>query len=141
MIQTRSVIVAAMAAGLVATGFSIPGCDIHDNTIPVNIPNATVNVSTTANVDQVMPMQTVAMAVTVQNVYLVEPSATPPPEHVDDAGHLQFYIDDESNPPILVTAQTNVSVTIPKETPPGKHKIICRVHKHDGRPTDIKSEV
>lgn len=141
MIQTRAFIGAATAAGFIATAVSLLGCDVHDNTIPINIPNAKVDVSTTANVDEVMPMQTVAMNITVQNVFLVDPAATPPADHVDDAGHLQFYIDDEANPPVLVTAMTNVTITIPKETPPGKHKIICRVHKHDGQRTEAHSEV
>jgi len=55
-----------------------------------------------------MPAQTVPINVTVQNVYLIEPSATPPPEHVSDAGHLVFTLDDESTTPLLVTAQTSV---------------------------------
>jgi hypothetical protein len=117
------------------------GCEVHDNTI--NIPNATLNVEASADVDvnNVEPSQSVPMMVVVHNVTLVEPSATPPPEHVADAGHLEFHLDDEATPPLLVTAQTNVVVKIPAETKPGKHKIICRVHKHDGTPTDTKVEV
>jgi len=117
------------------------GCtaNIHDNT--VNIPNATLNVSTTADVDNVMPMQTVPMAVTVTNVTLIEPTATVPPEHIADAGHLVFTLDDEATPPILVTAETNVNITIPAATMEGKHKIHCRVHKHDNTPTDTHFEV
>jgi hypothetical protein len=40
-----------------------------------------------------------------------------------------------------VTAQTNVQVPIPATTPPGSHKIICRVHKHDGTPTQTTFSV
>lgn len=123
----------------VSLGACLIGCEVHDNTI--NIPDATLNVETDVDAQNVEPMQAVPMTVQVQNVYLIEPAATPPPEHVVDAGHLEFYLDDESTPPLLVTAQTNVAVTIPANTSPGKHKIICRVHKHDGARTDTKFEL
>jgi hypothetical protein len=113
--------------------------NIHDNT--VNIPDATLQFDTDVDVENVMPDQTVLVAVDVKNVYLIEPGTTPPPEHVIDAGHLVFTLDDEANPPLLVTAQTNVEITIPADTMPGKHKVICRVHKHDNTPTDTKFEL
>src|SRR5258708_811303 len=122
----------ALAAGALA-------CNVHDNTI--NIPNAMLNVTTDVDVDNVEAGQSVPMTVSVQNVFLVEPAATPPPEHVNDAGHLEFHLDDESTPAILVTAQTSVMVKIPAETKAGHHKVICRVHKHDGTPTDTKFEL
>jgi hypothetical protein len=40
-----------------------------------------------------------------------------------------------------VTAQTQVQVPIPADTKPGHHKIMCRVHKHDGEPTVTRFEV
>ncbi|MES1172234.1 MAG: hypothetical protein ABUL77_03265 [Bacteroidota bacterium] len=125
----------AVAAGLFV------GCEVHDNVI--NIPNATVNATTSADVDvdNVMPAQVIPIALNVQNVYLVDPATTPPPEHVADAGHVQIYLDDVETPPILVTAEANVMVTIPPATKPGKHKLICRVHKHDKTPTSTKVEV
>lgn len=125
--------------GFLALAAGVAACNVHDNTI--NIPNATLNVTATADVQNVAPDQTVPMTVNVQNVYLIEPSETPPPAHVEDAGHLQFNLDDESAPPLLITAQTSVMVKIPAETQPGHHKIICRVHKHDGTPTDTKFEL
>ena len=115
--------------------------NIHDNTFTANIPNATVNLTTDADVDNVMPDQMVPLVVTVQNVYLVEPSVTPPPEHVADAGHVQIYLDDVATPPLVVTAQVAVAVTIPTHTPAGPHKLVCRVHKHDGTPTSTKFEI
>jgi uncharacterized membrane protein YgcG len=121
---------------LVAGAFA---CNVHDNTI--TIPNATLNVSTDVDVQNVEPEQSVPMNVNVQGVFLVEPNVEPPPEHKADACHLEFHLDDEANPPVLVTAQTNVSVKVPAETPPGPHKIICRVHKHDGTPTNMKFEL
>ena len=122
----------ALAAGAFA-------CNVHDNTI--NIPNAMLNVTADVDVQNVEPGQSVPMSVNVQNVYLVEPTVTPPPEHANDACHLKFFLDDESTPPLLVTAQTNVSVMIPPQTPPGHHKVICRVHKHDDTPTSTKFEL
>jgi len=124
-------------------GFIAAGCtanaDIHDNN--VTIPNATVNFTTAADVNNVVPDQTVPVAVTVQNVYLVDPSETPPAEHVADAGHLQIYLDDVSMPPLVITAQVNVDIKIPAQTKAGGHKLICRVHKHDGTPTSTKVEI
>jgi hypothetical protein len=127
------------STGLIAFAAVVVGCNVHDNTI--NIPDATLDVTTTADVSDVAPAQAIPMTVSVQHVYLVEPTVTPPPEHIDDAGHLEFHLDDESTQALLVTAQTSVSVPIPPATPAGHHKIICRVHKHDGTPTDTKFEV
>ena len=138
--NTRTLIACGSVAWL---GCALSACtataNIHDNTI--NIPDATVNFTTDADVSNVMPEQMIPIVVAVQNVYLVEPSATPPAEHVADAGHLQIYLDDVATPPLVVTAQVNVNVTIPAQTPAGNHKLICRVHHHDGTPTDTKFEV
>lgn len=127
--------IVALAAGL---GLA-PGCNIHDNTI--NIPNAMIKATTDASATNVMPAATVPIAVTVQNVYLIDPGMTPPPEHVNDAGHLIVYLDEVDTMPLLITAQTNFNVTIPPATKPGPHKLICRFHKHDGTPTTTKVEV
>jgi hypothetical protein len=114
-------------------------CNVHDNTI--NIPNATINATADANASNVAPSQQVAITVTAQNVYLVDPMATPPPDHVQDAGHFQIYLDDTDTQPLLITAQTNFSVTIPPGTKPGPHNLICRFHKHDGTPTSTEVNV
>ena len=129
-----------LPALLVACG-GLAACtaNIHDNV--VNIPDATVNATTNVDVDNVTPEQMVPMAVEVKHVYLIDPSMTPPADHVSDAGHLQVYLDDTSNPPLLVTAQTNIMVKIPKEAKSGHHKLICRVHKHDGAPTSTQFEL
>jgi hypothetical protein len=125
---------------LVALG-GLPACtaNIHDNTI--NIPNATVNATTDADVNNIMPEQVVPVTLDVKNVTLVDPATTPPADHVADAGHVQIYLDTTSTPPLVVTAQTTVMVTIPKETMAGHHKLICRVHKHDGTPTSTTFEL
>ncbi|HEY4185818.1 MAG TPA: hypothetical protein VGP07_12170 [Polyangia bacterium] len=114
-------------------------CNVHDNTI--NIPNATINATANADVTAVVPAQTVPITVTVQNVYLVAPDATPPPEHINDAGYLQIYLDDVDTTPLLITADVTFSVTIPPATKPGPHNLICRFHKHDGTPTSTEVNV
>ncbi|HVR20836.1 MAG TPA: hypothetical protein VMS65_14095, partial [Polyangiaceae bacterium] len=49
---------------------------------------------------------------------------------------VQIHLDDTSSEPLLITAEASATVTIPAETPPGKHKLICAVHNHDdGMPT------
>jgi uncharacterized membrane protein YgcG len=124
-------------------GVSHAACNIHGNTInaTANIPNAMLSLVTDTDVNNVTPAQAVPMTVSVQNVYLLDPSATVPAGHETDAGYLEFHLDDETTMPLLVTAQTNVSVTIPPATPPGPHKIICRVHKHDGEATMTEFEL
>jgi hypothetical protein len=120
-----------------------PACtaNIHDNTLTANIPNAMLSFTTDADVNNVMPDQTVPIVATVQNVYLIDPAMTPPPEHAADAGHLQVYLDDVSTTPLLVTAQVTFDVTIPSHTPAGHHRLICRVHKHDGTPTNTEFQI
>ena len=132
-----------MSAGLLALATGFFACNIHDNTINATaiIPNATLSVTADTDVNNVMPSQSVPMTVNVTNVTLVEPSATPPAGHEMDAGHLEFHLDDETTPPLLVTAQTQVQVPIPAETKAGHHKVICRLHKHDGEPTVTMFEV
>ena len=132
-----------MSVGLLALVAGPFACNVHDNTInaTANIPNATLNVTADTDVNTIMPSQSVPMTVTVTNVTLVEPTATPPAGHEDDAGHFEFHIDDETMPAVLVTAQTQVQVPIPANTKEGPHKVICRLHKHDGTPTVTKFEV
>ena len=132
-----------MSVGLLALAAVPFACNVHDNTInaTANIPNATLNVTADTDVNTIMPSQAVPMTVMVTNVTLVEPTATPPAGHEDDAGHHEFHLDDETTAPLLVTAQTQVQVPIPADTKPGSHKIMCRVHKHDGEPTTTRFEV
>jgi len=120
--------------------------DIHDNTADVhdnnaNIDDAEVEISSDDDLDEVAPSQVVAVEVRAQDVFLVDPSETPPPDRVEVAGHFQFYFDSMSSEPILVTAEEHVSVTLPATATAGNHKLICRVHKHDGTPTQATSEI
>jgi hypothetical protein len=114
-------------------------CNVHDNTI--NIPNASINATANTDVTNVAPNQSVPITVTVQNVFLVDPNTAPPADHTTDAGYLQIYLDDVNTTPLLITAQATFNVTIPPATPPGGHKLICRVYKHDGTPTSTEVNV
>ena len=134
--QIRSVRIMCLS-GLIA--LSACEFDIHDNT--VTIPNATLNFNTDADLNNVDSSQAIPLTLTAERVYLVEPDVTPPPEHVADAAHFQIYLDDVNTPPVMVTAQTNVNVLILPATPKGPHKLICRLHKHDGTPTSTRVEV
>jgi hypothetical protein len=129
------------AAGLTALAVAYAACNIHDNTInaTANLPNASLDITSNVDLSNVKPAQSVSMSVDAQGLVLVEPADTPPPEHAADAVYLEFHLDVETNDALLVTAQTDVAVTIPADTPAGQHKIICRAHKHDdGTPTDVK---
>jgi hypothetical protein len=129
-----------MALILGAVGFAGVGCraDIHDNTVNIN---ASITAMTDIDTNNVKPGQSIPISVTVSNVFLIEPSQTPPPEHAADAGHIEVFLDDDTTPPLLVTAQVMFSVTVQASTPPGHHKLICRVHKHDGTPTTTRFEL
>jgi hypothetical protein len=141
-------VVALLALSCAGLGITSAGCnaDIHDNTADVhdntaNIDDAQVEMSTDADPDNVQPGQTVPVTVVAQDVFLISPSATPPSDQTAVAGHLQVYFDDMSTTPLLVTAEKSFSVTIPADAPMGDHKLICRVHKHDGTPTQATFEL
>jgi hypothetical protein len=137
----RSALSRIVLGSALAAWPALIGCtaNIHDNT--VSIPNANVQLNTSADVNNVKPGQPLPLQVKADSVFLVPPSATPPPEHMSDAGHFQFYFDNVDSTPILITADVNVTVTIPMDAKDGDHKVICRLHKHDGMPTNVTSEV
>jgi len=114
--------------------------DVHDNTVDVhdnnaNIDDAKVEFETDADVTNVQTSQAVHVEIVAEDVFLIAPTETPPPDRVNVAGHFQFYFDSMSSTPILITAEKSVDVMIPATATPGPHKLICRVHKHDGTPT------
>ena len=117
------------------------GCtaNVHDNELNVKDPKISFN--TDVDVDNVEQGQSVAVAINAENVTLVAPDAQPPPEHVDDAAYFKIFLDDEDDDPLLITAETKVTVKIPEDTDPGDHKLICRLNKHDGTPTDFVAEI
>lgn len=134
-ILSRLLVVSALSAGL---GSAACTANIHDNTVNITDPKLTF--STSADTTNITPGQAVPVTMAAQNIFLVDPAATPPAEHVNDAGYFQIYLDDESTTPILITALVNVSVTIPPATKAGSHKLICRIHKHDGTATAAVQE-
>lgn len=120
--------------------------DVHDNTLDVhdntaNIDDAKVEFETDTDVTNIQPNQSVHVNVVAEDVFLIDPAETPPPDRVMVAGHFQFYFDSMSSSPILVTAQKSVDLTIPSNATPGEHKVICRVHKNDGTPTQATFEL
>jgi hypothetical protein len=119
--------------------------DIHDNTADVhdntaNIDDAQVELNTAVDVDNVQPNQTIAVQVTAEDVFLIEPSQDPPADRVEVAGHFQFYFDSLNSEPVLITASKSVNITVPGNMQ-GEHKLICRVHRHDGSPTEATFEL
>jgi len=130
----RSIIyTCGVALALAGSAMSL-GCNVHDNSLVVDDPN--VNFDTDVDTDNVEQGQEVTVHVDVEDKVLVEPDATPPEGEADVAVYVQIHLDDTSNAPLLITAEASASVTIPAETPPGKHRLICAVHKHDdGMPT------
>jgi hypothetical protein len=119
---------------------TVVGCGGQDEEM-ADIPGAMLAVRTNVDVDDVTRAETIPLMVDTANVYLMMPPATPPPEHAADAGYLQFHFDDESTPPLLADDETQVSVTLPATAALGPHKIICRLHALDGRPTHTEIEV
>lgn len=113
--------------------------DIHDNN--ANIEDAEVEMSTDADVENVQPAQSVRLEIVAQDVYLIDPSETPPADRVKVAGHFRIYFDDMSAEPLLITAEKSVTVNLPETATAGDHKLICRVHKHDGTPTEATFEL
>ena len=130
-----------MLVGALVVGFGGAACtaNIHDNTLTVDHPN--VNFDTDVDVQSITAGQAIPVKLSADHVFLCDPNTPPPAEHKDDAGHFQIYLDETGGDPIVITAQASVNVTIPAATPPGPHKLICRVHHHDGTPTEGSKEI
>jgi hypothetical protein len=94
-----------------------------------------VAISTTLDPPNVNAGTTLPVTADVTGVYLLDPSQTPPIEHRTDAGYLVYTLDDEASTPLLVTAATEVDLTIPASASIGPHTVICRVFRIDGTPT------
>jgi hypothetical protein len=130
----RSIIYSCGLAVALAASTLAAGCDVHDNSLVVDDPN--VNFDTDVDTGDVEQGQEVTVHVDVDDAVLVEPDATPPEGEAKAAVFVQIHLDDTSSEPLLITAEATATVTIPAETSPGKHKLICAVHKHDdGAPT------
>ena len=137
-----------LCSAIALSSASTLGCtaDVHDNTADVhdntaNIDDVAVEFEADVDVDAVEPSKSVHVTVAAENVFLIDPSEEPPPDRVMVAGHFQFYLDSTSSEPLLVTASKSVDVPIPATATAGDHKIICRVHKHDGSATSATFEL
>jgi hypothetical protein len=144
----RAIIARMAFVGAIACALGTPACtaDVHDNTLDVhdnnaNIDNAKVDITATNDTSNVEPGQNVHVDVKAENVFLCDPDTTPPADRTKVAGHLEFFLDDTTSTSLLVTADESVDVPIPPSTPPGDHKLLCRVDKHDGTPTKATAEV
>jgi len=130
---------------VVSTAGLLSCFDVHDNPTTANTYVNDTHVDATADSDvdtnHVQPTQNVGITMTVQNVYLIDPSKTPPPEHANDAGHIQIYLDDFDGTPLVITANLHTEVVIPAASSAGPHRLRCRVHKHDGTPTTAVADV
>jgi len=136
----------ALCSALALSGVSGCTADIHDNTADVhdnnaNIDDASVEIESTSDMDQVTAGQAVHLDLKAEDVFLVEPSATPPADSVKVAGHFEIFLDTTSSSALLVTAQESVDVTIPASTSMGDHKLLCRIDKHDGTATKATAEI
>jgi hypothetical protein len=123
-----------------ASLFALVACNTQGDPVDggTTHPNATLGVTTTADLTDVRAAQSLPLTIDARNLVLVAPSAVPPPDHADDAVYLELDLDNEAGMPLLLTAETSVSITIPPHTPAGPHVIICRAHDHDdGAPTDV----
>lgn len=142
-IIARMALVSALACAFGATACA---ANVHDNTLDVhdnnaNIDDAKVDITATSDTSNVEQGQNVHVDVKAEDVFLCDPDTTPPADRTKVAGHLEFFIDSTSSASILVTAEESVDVPIPASTPPGDHKLLCRVDKHDGTPTKATSEI
>ena len=127
----------ALAAG--------PGCtaNIHDKAVQVD---AKVDISASANVDveNVTPGQAVPVSLSAEGVTLVDPKEKVTAESSSSTmAYFKIFLDDTSSTELVATASTSVSVTIPQNTPPGKHQLVCQLWKHGttDRPTTEESSL
>lgn len=136
----RSIIYSCGVAIALAGSVSLAGCEVHDNVLNVDDPK--VNFDTDVDTDNVEQGQQVTVNVDVDEAVLVAPDADPPPEDADVAVYVKIHLDDTDSEPLLITAEASASVTIPADTPPGDHKLICKVHRHDNdEPTGQESTI
>jgi hypothetical protein len=136
----RSIIYSCGVALALAGSVIALGCDVHDNTLTIDDPN--VSFDTDVDTENVEQGQEVAVNIDVNNKVLVAPDAEPPAGEAEAAVFVQIHLDDTESPPLLVTAEATATVMIPPETPPGKHELICAVHRHsDGMPTGEKEAI
>lgn len=136
----RTKLVASFAAAVAAI-CSFAGCtaNVHDNAVNVD---ADLNFKANVAVDEVRAGEPVAVTMMpTGDVVLVDPKDQPMKGDEDKACFFKVFLDDEGSEPLVATAQTNVQVTIPKDTPKGKHHLLCRLFRHDDKPTDSEQSI
>jgi plastocyanin len=139
LIDMRTMMRAAAFSAAIASSYTTAaGCtaNVHDNTV-----NADAELNFKADAEEVKPGDSVAVTMNATGVVLVDPNKDPAPADADKAAYFTVYLDDEDSDPLIVTAQASAQVTIPAGTSSGKHHLICRLHKHDGTPTDQQQSV
>lgn len=135
----RTMIRNAALCAAIASGYATAnGCtaNVHDNAVTVD-----AKLSFKAENADVKPGDSVAVTMNATGVVLVDPNKDPAPADADKAAYFTVYLDDEDSTPLITTAQASAQVTIPAATSSGKHHLICRLHKHDGTPTDQEQSV
>jgi len=140
------IVTSALVGALASVGLTGCTADVHDNTLDVhdnnaNIDEAKVEMTSSSDMDNVQAGQSVHLELAAEDVFLLDPAGTPPPDRVKVSGHFEIFLDSTSGTALLVTAQESVDVTIPANTTAGDHKLICRVDKHDGTATKATSEL
>lgn len=137
----RSIVTRFVLLGSLAVSGAAAACtaNIHDNKLDIENPKVSIN--TSADVNAVVAGDSIPLTLKADNVTLVAPDQTPPPGKENVSGFFEIHLDDEESDALVVTAQTSVSVTIPKGTKEGEHKLICRLHSHDGASTNSVQEL
>src|SRR5687767_12074498 len=100
---------AFLVAAILGASSVMAACTANIDEINLAVDDPTVTFNTDVDVDNVEQGQSVPVEINADNVFLIDPDETPPPEKADAAGHLQFYFDDVNSTPILITAETSVS--------------------------------
>lgn len=132
-----------LALSLTALGAGA-GCtaNIHDNEVAIDA-NVDIAASADVDVDNVTPGQAVAVKLMAEGVTLVDPKSTVTTE-TTSSGYFKVFLDDTSSTELVATASTSVSVTVPANTPPGKHQLVCQLWKKgmkEDRPTTQQSSL
>jgi len=124
---------------------TVAACDIHDNNIQgtLNIDDVNLGLDFDGSFDRdaVKPGDSIPIVIHSENMFPIAPGDTPPADKIAAAGHFQIYLDGTDHAPLLITAEATVNITIPQQTAPGPHKLICRAHHHDGTPTSVSVEI
>jgi hypothetical protein len=135
----RLLLVLSLFAFVCSNAALVACSSVDDSQLTVENPN--VEISTTADVNNIHAGQSIPLNIDPGNVFPIDPDLTPPPEHDHDAVFFKIYLDDTDSQELLVTAAVSFNVTIPQSTSPGPHKIICKTFSHDGEDTDSDSSI